>query len=49
MLRHLLLLASLVSIEPALGALYEDMASLPTDKDYDYIIVGGKHVSNVTY
>jgi hypothetical protein len=49
MRRSFILLAILASIESTLGALYDDMASLPADKVYDYIIVGGEHVFNLTF
>jgi hypothetical protein len=49
MLRSSLLLALLASVEPTLGALYDNMASLPAGKVYDYIIVGGEHVSKLIF
>jgi hypothetical protein len=39
-LKNLVLVSVLLSVEPALGALYDGMSWLPEGKQYDYIIVG---------
>jgi hypothetical protein len=49
MLRSILLFTLLASVKPTLGELYDDMASLPVDKVYDYIIVGGEHTSRLIF
>lgn len=43
--RHIAASALLLSqsvVRPALAALYEDPADLPTNKSYDYIVIGGE-------
>jgi hypothetical protein len=44
LLQRLVALSILFSVEPALGALYDSMSSLPQNKQYDYIIVGGEQL-----
>jgi hypothetical protein len=39
-LQRLVALSILLSVEPVLGALWDDMSWLPEGKQYDYIIVG---------
>jgi hypothetical protein len=42
LLQRLAALSILFIVDPALGALYDSMSSLPLHKQYDYIIVGGE-------
>jgi hypothetical protein len=42
MFRSLVALAIFLSVQPAFGTLYASMDLLPQDKEYDYIVVGGK-------
>ncbi len=32
----------LVSLKSGLGAVYDDPCQLPTDKQYDFVVIGGK-------
>jgi hypothetical protein len=41
-LQFLVSLCVLCNIKPAFGALYDGISSLPQDKQYDYVIVGGQ-------